>query len=202
MPMDENASSGGQAASAASAQISESGVAARYANALFDLGLGEGAETLASIEADFKTLSAAIAGSDDLRGFLKSPVYGGEEKRDAIAAIAERAGLAPLTKNFLGLVATNLRLFALEDMIAAFFKRMSAHRGEVNAEAVSAAPLNDDQAKRLRGEIERYVGKAVNLETKVDPELLGGLVVKVGSMMVDSSLRSKLNRLKSQLKEA
>ena len=87
-------------------------------------------------------------------------------------------------------------------MIGAFFERLARHRGEVSAEAVSAAPLSDDHLKRLRSEIEAMVGKAVNLAVSVDPELLGGLVVKVGSTMIDSSLKTKLNRLKSVMKEA
>jgi len=87
-------------------------------------------------------------------------------------------------------------------MIVAFAQRLAAHRGEVSAEAISAAALNDDQTKRLRSEIETIVGKAVNLSTRVDPDLLGGLIVKVGSTMIDSSLRTKLNRLKSVMKEA
>ncbi|RZO67504.1 MAG: F0F1 ATP synthase subunit delta [Parvularculaceae bacterium] len=176
------------------------GVAGRYADALFDLARETG--VLEVVEGDFRNLQNAIDSSDELCRFLKSPVYGAEEKGAAIAAIADKGGLSGVSKNFLGLVAQNRRLFALDGIIAAFFARLAEHRGEVTAEAISAAPLNDEQTKKLRGEIERYVGKAVNLFTKVDPDLLGGLVVKVGSVMVDSSLRSKLNRLKTTLKEA
>lgn len=174
--------------------------AARYAEALFDLALD--GDALERVEADLKALSGAITGSADLRAMLKSPVYDADAKARAIAAIADKAGVSPLTKNFLGVVAKNRRLFALDGVIAAFMQRLAAHRGEVSAEAVAAAPLNTDQAKRLRGEIERVVGKAVNLTVKVDPELLGGMVVKVGSTMIDSSLKTKLNRLKSVMKEA
>ena len=195
-----SAESGQTAKAPAAGPTQTGGVAARYAEAFFDLALDENA--LDAAEADFRALRAAIAESADFRGFLKSPVYDADEKAGAVAAIAEKAGYGPLTRNFLKLVAANRRLFALENMIAAFFARLSAHRGEVTAEAVSAAPLNDDQTRRLRGEIERYVGKAVNLETSVDPDLLGGIVVKVGSIMVDSSLRAKLNRLKAKLQEA
>jgi F-type H+-transporting ATPase subunit delta len=182
------------------ADASSSTAAARYAEALFDLAV-EG-DALERVEADLKALSGAIASSGDLRAMLKSPVYDAEAKARAIAAIADKAGVSPLTKNFLGVVAKNRRLFALDGVIAAFMQRLAAHRGEVSAEAVSAAPLNTDQTKRLRGEIERVVGKAVNLTVKVDPELLGGMVVKVGSTMIDSSLKTKLNRLKSVMKEA
>jgi F-type H+-transporting ATPase subunit delta len=178
----------------------ESGPASRYAEALFDLAVED--KALERVEADLKALSAAIGASTEFRAMLKSPVYDADAKARALAAIADKAGVSPLTKNFLGVVAKNRRLFALSGVIAAFMKRLAAHRGEVSAEAVSAAPLNTDQTKRLRGEIERVVGKAVNLTVKVDPELLGGMVVKVGSTMIDSSLKTKLNRLKSVMKEA
>ena len=182
------------------ADASSTTAAARYAEALFDLALD--GQALDRVEADLKALSGAIAGSADLRAMLKSPVYDADAKARAIAAIADKAGASPLTKNFLGVVARNRRLFALDGVIAAFTQRLAVHRGEVSAEALSAAPLNADQTKRLRGEIERVVGKAVNLTVKVDPELLGGMVVKVGSTMIDSSLKTKLNRLKSVMKEA
>jgi F-type H+-transporting ATPase subunit delta len=182
------------------ADASSTTAAARYAEALFDLAAD--GKVLEQVEADLKSLSAAIAGSAEMRAMLKSPVYDADAKARAMAAIADKAGLSPLTKNFLGVVAKNRRLFALDGVIAAFMQRLAAHRGEVSAEAVSAAPLNTDQTKRLRGEIERVVGKAVNLTVKVDPELLGGMVVKVGSTMIDSSLKTKLNRLKSVMKEA
>ena len=177
-----------------------SGAAQRYAEALFDLALEEGA--LEKVENDLKSLAGLIAGSADFRSFLTSPVYGADEKARAVAAIAEKTELSPLTRNFLGVVAANRRLFALDGVIVAFMRRLAEHRGEVSAEATTAAPLNDEQTKRLRGEIERVVGKAVNLSVKVDKDLLGGMIVKVGSKMIDSSLKTKLNRLKSVMKEA
>lgn len=177
-----------------------SGPAGRYAEALFDLA--RDGEALERVETDLKALAAAIGVSADLRAMLKSPVYDAEAKLRALAAIADKAGVSPLTKSFLGVVAKNRRLFALEGVIAAFMQRLAEHRGEVSAEAISAAALNGDQAKRLRGEIERVVGKAVTLTVKVDPELLGGMIVKVGSTMIDSSLKTKLNRLRSVMKEA
>jgi F-type H+-transporting ATPase subunit delta len=177
-----------------------SGPALRYAEALFDLAKDAGA--LEAVERDFDALSAAIGGSDDLRAFLKSPVYAADDKARAADALAARLGADALTRNFLSVVARNRRLFSLDAMIAAFSKRLADHRGEVAALAVAAAPLSDDQVRRLRGEIEGLVGKAVNLSVKVDPELLGGLVVRVGSKMFDSSLKTKLNRLKSVMKEA
>lgn len=182
------------------ADTSSTTAATRYAEALFDLALD--GKALERVEADLKALSAAVAGSADFRVMLKSPVYEADAKARAISAIADRAGVSELTKNFLGVVAKNRRLFALDGVIAAFMQRLAAHRGEISAEAASAASLNSDQTKRLRGEIERVVGKAVNLTVKVDPELLGGMIVKVGSTMIDSSLKTKLNRLKSVMKEA
>lgn len=176
------------------------GVAGRYAAALFDLAREEGA--LDAVEAELKTLAGALDASEALRRFLKSPAYDREDKINAIVAIAAKAKFGTLTTNFLKLVATNRRLFALEDMIAAFAALAARARGEISAEAVSAAPMNDDQRKALRLEIEAMVGKAVNLDTTVDRDLLGGLVVKVGSKMIDTSLRTKLNRLRHVMKEA
>ena len=176
------------------------GAAGRYAEAFFDLAKEAGA--VDEIERELTALADAINASDEFRGFLKSPVYSREDKEGAIAALAEKAGLGGLTVNFLRLTAQKGRLFALDQMIAGFKDLASFERGEVRAEAISAAPLNDEQTRRLRGEIEGLVGKAVNLDMHVDPDLLGGLIVKVGSTMIDSSLRSKLDKLKNAMKEA
>jgi F-type H+-transporting ATPase subunit delta len=177
-----------------------SGVAGRYATALFDLAKDAGA--LDPTEAELITLKAMISASPDFQNFLKSPVYGQADQMSAVTALAENAKLGMLVSNFLKLVAANRRLFALEDMIRAFAELAANARGEVTAEAISAAPLSNEQEKALRHEIEAMVGKAVNLETRVDSELLGGLVVKVGSQMIDASLKTKLNRLKTVMKEA
>ena len=160
------------AASAAPAPLS--GVAGRYASALFDLARDSGA--IEQVESELKSLKAAIDGSRELKSFLASPVYGRSDQVNAVTAIAERAGFSTLTGNFLKLVAGNRRLFALEDIIRAFRALAADHRGEVSAEATTAAAMNDEQVKALRLEIERMVGKAVNLETRVDTDLLGGLV--------------------------
>lgn len=177
-----------------------SGVAGRYAAALFDLARESG--VVGTVEKDFANLTAAIDASADLRAFLKSPVYDRADQLNAVTALAERAGYHALTVNFLKLIAKNRRLFALADMIRAFRALAADARGEIGAEAMTAAPMNDEQVKALRLEIERMVGKAVNLETRVDPDLLGGLVVKIGSKMVDASLKTKLNRLKTVMKKA
>lgn len=175
-------------------------IAARYADALFELA--RDADSLERVEADLGAMRAGMTRSPDFRAFLRSPAYGAAEKEAAISAIAARAGAAALTANFLALVARNRRLFALDAMIEAFAARLADHRGEVRAEALAAAPLNEDHARRLLHEIEAMVGKAVNLDIRVDPDLLGGLVVKIGSTMIDSSLKTKLSRLKSRMKEA
>ena len=180
--------------------VSTTGVAGRYAEALFALAREEGQAD--AVEAELKTLRATVNGSADLKAFLKSPVYDRDDQLAAITAIAERAGFSAMTQNFLKLVASNRRLFALEAMIGAFLAQAAAARGEISASATSAAAMNDEQIKSLRMEIESMVGKAVNLETRVDPDLLGGLIVKVGSKMIDSSLRTKLNKLKTVMKEA
>lgn len=175
-------------------------IAARYAHAFFDLALEH--NCLDAIAGDLTALKKTIESSTEFATFVKSPVYGNKDQQKAIAAIAEKSGFAEMTKNFLSLVTHNRRLFALTDIINAFDQRAAAHRGEMSAEAITATPLNQDQERRLRSEIESIVGKAVNLDTRVDPSLLGGMVVKVGSRMIDSSLKTKLNRLKTVMKEA
>ncbi len=177
-----------------------SGVAGRYAAALFDLAREE--DAVAAVEGELAALHASIEASADLRGFLKSPVYDAGAQMAAVTALAEKAGFGALVTNFLKLIAQNRRLFAVEDMIRAFRALAASDRGEISAEAVTAAPMSDEQVKALRLEIERMAGKAVNLGTRVDPDLLGGLIVKIGSKMIDASLRTKLNRLKTVMKEA
>ena len=178
----------------------EAGVAGRYAAALFELAKEAG--VIGAVEAELNALAALIDESEDLRAFLKSPVYEREDQKRAAAALASRAGFSALTANFLNLLAANGRLFALPGVIRAFMAMAAADRGELAAEAVTAAPMNEEQTRALRHEIEAMAGKAVNLETRVDPELLGGLVVKIGSRMIDASLKTKLNRLKTVMKEA
>ena len=179
---------------------SRSEVAERYAEALFELALEEGA--LETVEADMKEIGAALEQSDDLRRLVESPVFDHDVIADALSAVLEQAGASLTVKNFVKLLARNGRASALAGVVAAFAARAADHRGEVSAEAVSAAPLSADQEKSLRQQIEAKVGKSVVLTTRTDASLLGGLVVKVGSKMIDSSLRTKLNRLQQSLKEA
>lgn len=179
---------------------SHSEVAERYAEALFELALEEGA--LQSVESDLSAISKALDESEDLRRLVASPVFDREVKASALNAVLESAGASLTVRNFVKLLAMNGRAVHLAPTIAAFMKRAARHRGEVAAEATSAVALTGEQEKALRQQIEAKVGKAVNLTTRTDESLLGGLIVKVGSLMIDSSLRTKLNRLQQSLKEA
>ncbi len=176
-----------------------SGVAERYASALFDLAREDSA--VAAIEAELEQLATMIADSADLRRLIESPVFSAEDQEKAIGAIADKAGITGLTGNFLRLAARNRRLFILPGVIRAFRAMAAADRGEVSAEVTSAHPLSDDQVAALKAALKDKLGKDVSLAAKVNPALLGGLVVKVGSRMVDSSLRTRLMTVKSHLKE-
>ncbi len=175
------------------------GVAGRYASALFELA--EEANQVRQVEKDLTTLQGMLDASADLKRMVRSPVFSSEEQGRSIAAIAEKAELSPLVVNFVKVLARNRRLFAVGDMIRTFLTLAARQRGEINAEVASAHPLNDAQLAALKETLRASAGKDVNLITKVDPALLGGLVVKMGSRMIDSSLRTKLNSLKTAMKE-
>lgn len=175
------------------------GVAGRYASALFDLA--EEANQVRQVEADLKSLQSLLDESADLKRMVRSPVFSSEEQGRAIAAVAERSGLAPLVVNFLKVLARNRRLFALNEMIRTFLALAARQRGEVNAEVATAYPLSDEQLAALKETLRATAGKDVQLITKVDATLLGGLIVKMGSRMIDSSLRTKLTSLKTAMKE-
>ncbi len=177
-----------------------SGVAGRYANALFDLAKDAGA--IDAVLSDLNSLDQLLTESADLRSLVKSPVFGRDEQTAAMTAILERAGAHDLTKKFVGLVAANRRLFALDGMIRGFRALVARFRGEVTAEVASAHPLTDAQLAKLTETLKAATGSEVQVNARVDNGLLGGLVVKVGSRMVDTSLRTKLNRLKLAMKEA
>ena len=176
-----------------------SGVAGRYANALFELALEENA--LESVEQDLNRFQQALDAFEDLRRLVKSPVFSTEEQGRAIAAILEKMQIDGLTANFLKLIARNRRLFATPDMIKAFRALLARHRGQTSAVVISAAKLEEGQVRALQSALKAALHKDVQLDQKVDATLLGGLVVKVGSRMVDSSLRTKLNSLKAVMKE-
>lgn len=174
------------------------GLAGRYAAALFELAKEE--KALDEVAGDLAGLGAMIDESKDLRRLVRSPVISRDEQQRAIDAIMEKAGTKGLTRKFVGAVARNRRLFALRDMIRAYHAILAEHRGETTARVVTAKELSDEQLGKLTDELRRAMGTKVSVETQVDPDLLGGLIVNVGSRMVDSSLRTKLQRLRLAMK--
>lgn len=176
-----------------------SGVAERYAGSLFDLAVES--KSIAAVEKDLARFEALLAGSDDLRRLISSPVFSADEQFRSIGAIADKAKIGGLTGNFLRVVARNRRLFAVPGMIRAFREIAARHRGEVAAEVTSAHALTAAQETELKATLKGVAGKDVTLSLTVDPTLLGGMVVKIGSRQIDTSLRTKLNSLKLALKE-
>ena len=175
-----------------------SGLAARYAGALYELA--DEAKTLDAVANDLQALKAMFAESSDFRRLIRSPVMRRDDQERAITALAEKGGAQKLTVNFLRLLARNRRLVALDDMVEAFLAILAERRGEVRAKVSSAHALSDDQMSRLETSLRDVAGAKVTLETSVDPSLLGGLVVQLGSRMYDSSLRTKLQRLQYAMK--
>jgi len=176
-----------------------SGVAGRYATALFELALEE--KAVETVERDLNRFASALDAVEDLRRLVRSPVFTADEQERAIAATLEKMEIEGLTANFLKLIARNRRLFAAPDMIKAFRALLARHRGQSFAEVTSALSLTEGQLRALQTALKAALHKDVQLDQKVDATLLGGLVVKVGSRMVDSSLRTKLNSLKQTMKE-
>jgi F-type H+-transporting ATPase subunit delta len=177
-----------------------SDVGDRYAQALFELAK-DGQET-AVVEADLKSLKAMRASSEDLRTLISSPGFDAETKAKGLAAIAAAAGFCATTRKFLGLVAANRRATALPAMIAAFERLAAADRGAVSAQVTTAMALTDAQTKALATALRLALGKDPEIETRVDPAILGGLKVRVGSRLFDASLKSRLDSLKFALKRA
>ncbi len=176
-----------------------SGVAGRYATALFELALEE--KALEEVEAKLARFEEALDAVEDLRRLVKSPVFTPDEQLRGIAAVLQELKIEGLTANFLKLVAKNRRLFATPEMINAFRALLAKHRGLMNAEVISAAKLEEGQIRALKTALKSALSKDVQLEQRVDPALLGGLVVRIGSRMIDTSLRTKLNSLKQVMKE-
>ena len=176
------------------------GVAGRYATALFDLA--REANAIEAVKSELDRFDALVAGSPDLMRLVRSPVYSADEQLQALSAVLERAGIGGLAANFLKLVVANRRLFAVRDMIKAFRDLVAKHKGEVTAEVTVAEQLKSKHVDTLRAALKSVTGKDVDLDIKVDPAIIGGLVVKLGSRMVDSSLRTKLNAIKHAMKEA
>lgn len=176
-----------------------SGAAGRYATALFQLSQEEGA--IDKVAGDLATFESMLQASSDLNRLVRSPVFSAEEQERALSGVLDKAGLSPLTSNFLKLLARNRRLFVVGDVIKGFRGLLARHRNETAAEVTSAQPLTAEQLAMLKDTLRSSLGRDVQLTTKVDPAILGGLVVKVGSRMIDSSLKTKLNNLKFAMKE-
>lgn len=176
-----------------------SGVAGRYATALFELARDAG--VIDAVKADLDRFSAMIAESDDLKRLVRSPVFSSEEQEKAVAALLDKAGIGGLAGNFFKTVAANRRLFAVEAIIRGYGALVAAEKGEVVAEVTVAQPLTDSHAATLKQALDQMTGKDVKLAVEVDPSLLGGLKVKLGSKLVDASLKTKLNSIRTAMKE-
>jgi F-type H+-transporting ATPase subunit delta len=175
------------------------GIAARYASALFDLAKEAG--TLKALEADADALKAALAVSPDLTSMIASPVLGRTEQTAAMNAVAARMGLGNLVANTLALMGQKRRLFVLPQLLNELAARIAAEKGEVTAEVTSATALSAAQAKKLAETLKAKVGKTVKLNATVDESLIGGLIVKLGSTMIDTSVKAKLAALQNAMKE-
>ena len=175
-------------------------VSARYALALFDLA--KDADQIVAVEADLKALKAMAAESAELRDVLGSPVFNAEAKGRVLAALAERAGFNATTRKFLGFLAVQRRVGALLAVIRSYEALSAAHRGVVSATVTTAVALTAEQMKGLQSALRLSLGKDPEIETRVDPAILGGLKVRVGSRLYDASLKSKLDSLKFALKRA
>jgi len=178
--------------------IGATGLAGRYATALIELATDKG--ELDKVADDMKQLQVMIGESDDFVRLIRSPVISRGDQQKAMDAILTKAGMSDLTKQFIGLTSRNRRLFALPSMIAAYQQILAGRRNEVTAQVTSAKEMSDKQVSALGASLKKVVGSDVMVDAKVDPSLLGGLIVKVGSRMVDSSLRTKLQHLRLAMK--
>jgi len=178
-----------------------SGMAGRYANALFELALESKATD--AVKNDLDRFDALITESADLDRLVRSPVYGVDEQLRALSAILDKAGIDGLAANFLRVITTNRRLFAVRNMIRIYRALVARHKGEVTALITVADKLSDNNREALRSALKSVTGgKDIDLDVRIDPAIIGGLVVKVGSRMIDSSLRTKLNAIRFAMKEA
>jgi F-type H+-transporting ATPase subunit delta len=175
-------------------------LAGRYAVALFELA--EDRDALDAVAEDLRNFQSLLDESADLRRLIRSPVLSREEQGRAVTALAERAGFSPLSRQFLGLLAHKRRLFVLPEIISAYLVMLGKHKGEVSAELTSAVALSEEQLEAVRQRLAEAMGQAVTLSTAVDSNLLGGLVVRVGSRMIDASVRTKLRRLEIAMRGA
>lgn len=174
------------------------GASGRYASAIFDLGKDSNA--LDALENDLGQMKSAVAGNADLAYLMESPAFSRDDQQKALAAVMDKMGVSDLTKRFVGLMIAKGRLAMLPGAIEGFQQRLADHRGEVVAEVTSAQPLSDGQRDKLAENLKAAYGKDVKIDASVDPSLLGGLVVKIGSKMIDTSLRAKLSGLQRAMK--
>ena len=175
-------------------------MAGRYATALFELAHDTNA--VDAVKTDLERFDALIAESADFARLVRSPVFSADQQLHALSAVLERTGISGLAAKFLKLVTTNRRLFAAADMVRGYRELVAKHKGEATAEVTVAEKLKDEHVEALRAALKSVSGKDVDLDIKVDPAIIGGLVVKLGSRMVDSSLRTKLNSIRHAMKEA
>lgn len=176
------------------------GVAARYASALFELARDE--RDIDGVAASLDQFDALLKESADLRRFVRSPVFSGEEQASAIGALLEKASIGGLGANFIRLAASNRRLFALPDMIRAFRGLVRDSKGIVRAEVTVAERPSDAVVEEIKASLRDVARAEIDLDLRIDPSLIGGLVVKIGSRMVDASLRTKLNGIRLAMREA
>jgi len=176
-----------------------SGMAGRYATAVFELAIEE--NRLDQVMGDLDRFDALIAESRDLLRLVRSPVFSAPDQQAALTAVLDRVGIGDTAANFLRLVTANRRLFAVRDMIRALRVLTARHKGEVTAQVTVAEPLADRHLAALKDALTSVTGKDVTLDIKVEPAIIGGLVVKVGSRMVDASLKTKLNSIRHAMKE-
>jgi F-type H+-transporting ATPase subunit delta len=178
-----------------------SGMAGRYATALFELALEN--KVVDAVKIDLDQFDALVADSADLNRLVRSPVFDADEQLKALSAILAKAGIGGLAANFLRVITTNRRLFAVRDMIRGYRALVARHKGEVMAQVTVAEKLSDTHLDALKSALKSVTsGKDIDLDVRIDPAIIGGLIVKVGSRMVDSSLRTKLNSIKLAMKEA
>ena len=179
---------------------SVSGVSGRYATALFELARDE--KSIDAVKADLDKFDTMLSESADLKRLVRSPVFAADTQLRALSAVLDKAGITGVAANFLKVLTNNRRLFAVTDVIRAFGALVARFKGEASAEVTVAEPLSDKNLDALKAALKQVSGKDVTLNVKVDPSIIGGLVVKLGSRMVDSSLRTKLNSIKHAMKEA
>jgi F-type H+-transporting ATPase subunit delta len=176
-----------------------SGVAGRYAAALFDLAVE--AKSIDVVARDLARFEALVAGSDDLASLIKSPVFTADEQVSAISAVLDRAKIGGLAANFIKLVASKRRMFVLPGMIAGYRALVADDRGVTSAEVTLADPASDVRLAEIRAALEGAAGGKVDLSVRIDPAIIGGVIVKMGSRMIDASLRAKLTAIRTRMKE-